>query len=102
MAIRASRFGLYLAIASTIWLAWIAVFLPTLSVSSLKACAELRALAQTHEKAFMDQCMQTMDRGPEKASVLMLVVTCLVLIVVSAVMWLRERKLVRRLEQPSA
>jgi hypothetical protein len=99
MAKPAIRLGTYVVTISTLWVVWVLQYLPTQSVSAASLCAKLTAEAQLSGGSFTPKCESLIPDSPDRQVVLLLIITCAALFLVSLMLLLRERNLIRRLLQ---
>lgn len=81
-------------VLSALWTIWIFVFVPTQITSYGTECSQLQSLTKSAQPEFISSCVQVMSaQAPEGTLSRLLLTTCAALVLLSVVIWLRERKL---------
>ncbi len=86
--------GPNMVVLSVLWTIWIFVFVPTQITSYGTECSQLQSFTKSAQPEFISRCVQVMAaQAPEGTLSRLLLTTCAALVLLSIVIWLRERGL---------
>ena len=86
------RVGAVALLLAVLWMVFVFLYLSSHSVSPLRTCDELAAIANASAAGFRPRCLDVLAQRPEASAGLIALITCVAMIVVAVVLLLRERR----------